>query len=184
MRTAGAIFAAAIAGGLLAAAPAARPAGKVVTMRMHDTLEIAGSHILCGYAISNGQTFVDCGIPGSNGQPKRGSYVATMTTKGKVAIVAASTNKIVFDEIAGPMLRAGDVVAHPGDTIKLLGTTRMACSASKVGGAATVFCDQYDAKGNIRHGSLAFGMSDSVVTALGWTAKGKVFVIKSWPENG
>ena len=79
-------------------------------------------------------------------------------------------------------MRLGTPV-HPGDTIVLPGTS-ISCNASKVGGKPTIICYYLDKKGVVRAGSISFGISDTVVTSLGWDRTRHVHLLNSWPENG
>jgi hypothetical protein len=159
---------------------------KLITLPLHGTLFLANSHIACGSGTSHGQVFIDCGIEAKNGQPKPGSYVALMADSGKVSLINASTNKIVFNR--APAMRerrafSGPTV-HPGDVISLPTARSISCQISSVGGKTTIICYYVDKKGVVKPGSYSFGMSDVVATALGWDAARKAHLINHWVENG
>jgi hypothetical protein len=182
MRTAGALLLVVVGFCGLASSAGGRQAVPI-TLKVHQTVRLAGSNVLCGAGNAAGVTFVDCGVVDAAGNARKGSYVALLGQNGRVSVVSAS-NKIVFDRTAGLMQREADTVVHPGDTILAAGVRTILCTAAKVDGKPTVFCDRVDAKGRFAPGSYAFGISDIVVTALGWDAKRAAHLLHSWPENG
>jgi hypothetical protein len=152
---------------------------------LHTTIVVKGSRVVCGAGKSNGLIFVDCGIPGSNGQPREGSYVALIATSGKVSVIDVTTTKIVFNRVGGTLARSvAPVTIAAGDSFEVSGVTSILCNAALAGGKTSVFCNYVDKKGLVRPGSYAFGIGDTVVTAQGWDAKRHPHVIKAWPENG
>jgi hypothetical protein len=182
MRVAGALLlGTALAGGL--AAGAGGRAGATITLRLHQTLTLAGTSVLCGSGHAAGLTFVDCGVVDAAGDAKQGSYIALLAQNGKLSI-ATRDGKIAFNRIGGVLLRRAGIVAHPGDAITLAGISTIACSAASVSGKPTIFCDRVEARGNFEPGSYAFGIGDTVLTAIGWDARRKAHLIHSWPENG
>jgi hypothetical protein len=183
MRKAGALLLGALLAGGLAAEAGGRSAA-TITLRAGQTLRLAGTNVLCGSGNAAGLTFVDCGIVNSAGLEITGSYVALLGQNGRVSVVGKQGKQVLFNRIGGPMMREAGIVAHPGDTILLAGVSSIFCSAAKVSGQPTIFCDRVDSKGNFEPGSYAFGIGDTVVTALGWDAKRKAHLIHSWPENG
>ncbi len=182
MGKAGALLLGALLAGGLAAQADGRSAA-TITLRANQTLRLAGTNVLCGAGSAAGLTFIDCGIVNSAGLEITGSYVALLGQNGRVSIVGKKGKQILFDRIAGPMMREAGLVAHPGDTILLAGVSTISCSAANVSGRPTIFCDRVDSKSNFEPGSYAFGIGDTVVTALGWDAKRKVHLIHSWPEQ-
>jgi hypothetical protein len=181
MRTAGVFALGVVLAASLASSALARPAN-ALTLRVHQTLRVSGTNILCGAGHTAGVTYVYCAIVDSAGDARKDSYLALLTQTGKVNIVTRNT-KIVFNRTGTSLLRVA-LVARPGDTIDVAGVTTIGCSVAKVSGKATVFCDKIDAKGNFVPGSYAFGMSDTIVTALGWNAKRQAHLIHSYPESG
>jgi hypothetical protein len=185
MRRAGAlIVVTAIAGVLAAAAGATSSAGKYYTLRVHETLRLAGSNVLCGAGSTAGLTYIDCGIVNSAGKELSGSYVSLLAKNGRTTVIADGGKKILFDKTAGLMEREAGNVLHAGDSFGIAGIATVFCSAANVQGKPTVFCDRVDKKGNFVHNSYAFGISDTVVTALMWDSKGHSKLLQSWPENG
>jgi len=167
-----------------AAAAGSALAGNVVTLAPSGYVYLAGTSIRCGSETSNGATFISCGIVLASGESKRGSYVAGMESNGRTIVIHAikpGNTPTVFDRT--PAAAVAKVVVKPGDVISLPGTP-IACSADKVSGKPTIFCDLLNAKGHVRPNSYAFGIGDTVVTSLAWDAKGHVHLLKSWPENG
>jgi hypothetical protein len=170
-------------------ASATASAGRVVVLPQHGTLLLAGSQVTCGSGTTAGQTFIDCGIIGTKGNPKAGSYVALMTRAGKVTVFGASTNTIVFSRTPAARVRsrpdaAGSIAARAGDRISLPGVPSISCQVSDTGKQTTIICYHVDAKGVVLTGSYSFGMSDVVVTTLGWSKTRKASLLGHWPENG
>ncbi len=168
----------------LAVSPAGGQSLGTVPLPLHGTIGLTGSKIRCGSGTLKGLTYVDCGVASASGQPKRGGYVALIAADGRVNIVSTTTLKTEFSRKPAGVVRETAVTpVRPGDTIEVPGTSIL-CSASSVQGKPTIFCDYVDKKGSIRPGSYSFGISDVVVTALGWDAVRHAHVISSWPENG
>jgi hypothetical protein len=169
---------------VLSVVPAGSGLTRVVPLPLHGTISLTGSKILCGSGHLKGLTYVDCGVGDGSGQPKRGSYVALMAADGRVNIVSATTLKTLFSrKPASVARRAVGTPVRPGDTIDVPGT-RISCSASAVRGTPTIFCDYVDKHGLARPSSYAFGISDTVVTVLGWDGAGHAHLLRSWRENG
>ncbi len=182
-RLTGTILVCATAAVLVAAGAAARST-RVIPLQLHGTVVLAGSKIRCGSGQLKGLTYVDCGVADGSGQPKRGSYVALMAADGRVNIVSATTLKTEFSRVpAAAVATPSPTVVRPGDTVTVPGTA-LSCSASRVSGKATIICYYLDAKGVVRPHSYSFGISDSVVTALGWDGARHAHLIHAWPENG
>jgi hypothetical protein len=175
-----------LCGAVLVPPGLARTSGRIDRLPLNGTVALAGSHVVCMYRFSAKTSYtVECGVTGPHsGDAAVGSYIALMTAKGRVTVLVAYSNKFVFNEVAGVLMRTGTITVHPGDTIELAGTAAMICSAANSGGKPTIFCDQIDAHGNIRPNSLAFGINDAGLTALGWDPKRHVSVLKSWVEPG
>jgi hypothetical protein len=179
--------AAVISGAILAGAVLASSAGaaNVIAMRPGDYVYLAGTSVRCGFVKANGLTFLSCGVVDKSGDAIRGSYVAAIMSNGRVAIVHAikpGNTPTVFDRT--PAAVVARMAAKPGDHIEPTGTL-ITCSVALVTSEPTIFCDLLDGKGTgYRPGSYAFGMGDTVLTSLGWDAKGKVHLLKTWPENG
>jgi hypothetical protein len=179
------LLVAVVCAAVLAPPSLARAGGHVDTLQLNGNIALAGSHVVCMYRYSAETNYtVECGVAGPTGDAAVGSYIALMTATGRVTILAAFSDKFVFNEVAGVMMRTGTVTVRAGDTIELAGTKKMVCSAAVSGGNPTIFCDQIDAHGNYRLNSLAFGISDGVLTALGWEPNGHISVLKSWVEPG
>lgn len=183
MRHTGAILMGAIFVGAFAAA-AAGSASRVVRLPLHGTVILSGSNIRCGSGSLNGVTYIDCGVSDVSGQPKQGGYVALMAADGRVNVIRVTTKKTVFSRMPAAVVRtsAGTLV-HPGDVIQLPGTS-ISCNVSSVGGKPTIICYYLDTRGVVRPHSYSFGISDTVVTALGWDAVRHAHLIHGWPENG
>jgi hypothetical protein len=170
--------------GALASSAGANSAGKYYALRVHETLRLAGSNVLCGAGSTAGLTYIDCGIVNSAGKELAGSYVSLLAKSGRTTVIADGGKKILFDKTAGLMERSVGNVLHAGDSFGIAGVATVYCSAANVQGRPTVFCDLVDTKGGFVHDSYAFGISDTVLTALMWDAKGHSKLLKSWPENG
>ena len=173
---------------MVAPAGTAVAASHVVSLPLHGTLSLAGSHVLCGSGRAKGLTYIDCGIGGASGQPKRGGYVALLAANGKVSVIAVSTNKVVFDRVAAPLaLRAPStsvITVHPGDEVRLPGVAAISCKISSLEGATTILCFYVDRQGGVRPRSFSFGMSDRIVTTLGWDASRTARPLHDWIQNG
>ncbi|HEX4344446.1 MAG TPA: hypothetical protein VHZ31_02690 [Solirubrobacteraceae bacterium] len=172
-----------------ATAANARPQ-KIIGMPLRSTLLLASSNVACGSGVTAGHGFVDCGIAGSDGQPKKGSYFVIMTDVGRVNMIAASTRTIVSSHTPAARERpAGRALitqtAHAGDQIVLPSMPQISCRVQTAGGHTTIFCYYVNKKtGVVRANSFSFGMSDTVTTVLGWNAAGKNHLLGDWPENG
>lgn len=178
------LVAAILAGSLVSAA--AGRSGGVVPLQLGGALYLSGSHIRCGSGKDvKGVTLVDCEIVDASDYPKRGSYIVLMEANGRVNVTNESTLKTVFDRKPAAVVQArAKTIIHPGDRIELPGTSTISCNASLVGRKPTIFCYYVDKKGVVRAHSYSFAISDTIVTTLGWDAKGHASVIHSWPENG
>jgi hypothetical protein len=180
MRTVATVVAGLVASGALAVPASARPAA-TITLPLHGTVILAGSHVRCGSGDVNGQSYVDSGIAGTGNEPKQGGYVVLMTGKGRVTIFDSSTQRTVFSRAAAAVRAVP--TAHVGDTIVLPGIA-ISCNASRVAGKPAILCYHVDGEGQVRRRSVSFGISDAIVTSLGWNQALKVRVLGSWPENG
>jgi hypothetical protein len=101
-----------------------------------------------------------------------------------VNVISATTLKTEFSRAPAAAVREqAGIPVGPGDTIEVPGTSIL-CSAGSVSGEPTIFCDYVDKKGAVRPHSYSFGISDTVVTALGWDRARHAHLIRSWPENG
>jgi hypothetical protein len=171
--------------GLVSTAAAASQ--RLVSLPLHGTLSLAGSHVLCSSGQYKRLTYLDCGIGGPNGHPKRGGYVVLMAANGKVSVLDVSGNKIVFDKVAAPLARssheAAVVTAGPGDEVRLTGISSIDCKVSLVTTTTTIVCFYVNKQG-VRPGSFSFGISDTTVSALGWNAARKAKLLRTWTENG
>jgi hypothetical protein len=169
------------------AATAGAASQHLVSLPLHGTLSLAGSHVLCGSGKYKGLVYVDCGIGGANGTPKKGGYVALMASNGKVSVLDVSGNRIVFDKVAAPLARstgASTVVsAAPGDEVRLVGVSSIDCKVSLVTTTTTIVCFYVDKKG-VRPRSFSFGISDTTVSTLGWNASRRAKLLHTWIENG
>jgi hypothetical protein len=183
VRRAAAVISGAILAGAILASSAS--AATVITMRPGDYVYLAGTNVRCGFVKGNGLTFISCGVVTKSGDAIRGSYVAAIMSSGRVAIIHAikpGNTPTVFDRT--PAAALARLVAKPGDHIDLAGTL-ISCSVAVITSEPTIFCDFLNGKGTgFLPGSYAFGMGDTVLTSLTWDAKGKVHLLKSWPENG
>jgi hypothetical protein len=163
---------------------------KIIGMPLNSTLLLAGSKVACGSGVKGGNGFIDCGITGSDGQPKRGSYFVLMTDGGRVNVIAASTRKIIFSRLAASRERPSQrtlitQTAHAGDQIVLPTMTQISCQVVSAGGQATIICYYVDKKtGIVRPRSFSFGLSNTVTTVLSWNAAKKEHLVGNWPENG
>jgi hypothetical protein len=161
---------------------------RVISLPLHGTVGLAGSHVLCGSGAYKGLVYIDCGIGGPGGTPKKGGYVALMTAKGKVSVLDVSKNAIVFDKVAAPLSRsiaeASVITVHAGDEIRLAGVSSIDCKVSLVTITTTIVCFFVDGKGGVRPGSFSFGVNDTTVTTLGWNAARRSRLLHDWNENG
>jgi hypothetical protein len=161
---------------------------RVISLPLHGTIGLAGSHVLCGSGAYKGLVYIDCGIGGPGGTPKKGGYVALMTAKGKVSVLDVSKNAIVFDKVAAPLSRAlaeaSVITVHPGDEVRLAGVSSIDCKVSLVTITTTIVCFYVDSKGGVRPGSFSFGVNDTTVTTLAWNASRKAKLLHAWTENG
>src|SRR5829696_9038529 len=135
MRRALTLFAVTVlAAGALAASGSSR-SSRVISLPVHGTVTLVGSHVRCGSGQLNGLTYIDCGISDARGEPKRGGYVALMTADGRVTILVVSTKKAVFSRAPSSAYReaATGVTIRAGDTV-VLPRTSISCNASLVGG--------------------------------------------------
>jgi len=180
-------LAAIVSAALVACSVASAQATRTISLSPGGYVYLAGSNVRCGAVHSNGITFVSCGVVLANGDAKRGSYVAAMQSNGRVAIIHAikpGKTTTVFDRTPAAVVEAAaKTLARPGDHIRIPGTS-IACSAGLVSGKATIFCDYVTAGGGARPHSYAFGMSNTLLTSLGWDATSHVHLLGSWPENG
>ena len=169
------------------ACTAAAATHRVISLPLHGTIGLAGSHVLCGSGAYRGLAYVDCGIGGPGGSPKPGGYVALMTAKGKVSVLDVSKNAIVFARAAAPLARsieaAGVIVVHAGDEVRLAGVSSIDCKVSLVTITTTIVCFYVDEQG-VRPGSVSFGVNDVNVTTLGWNAARRSRILHDWKENG
>jgi hypothetical protein len=160
---------------------------RVVSLPLHGTIGLAGSHVLCGAGAYKGLAYIDCGIGGPGGSPKKGGYVALMTARGKVSVLDVSKNAIVFARAAAPLARsieaAGVIVVHAGDEVRLAGVSSIDCKVSLVTITTTIVCFYVDEQG-VRPGSVSFGVNDTTVTTLGWNAARRSRLLHDWNENG
>jgi hypothetical protein len=184
MRKAGTFSALAILAAVLALPASGRPETKTVTLQVNQTLELAGSHVICIYQKRDGGSGIECAIADSSGQPKHGSYIAVMPVTGGVSVVVPYSNKVVFVRKGAPMMRASSITVGSGTAIELAGTSKLGCSTATVRGEPTIFCDLLDAHGNFLPNSYAFGLGSTTLTALHWNAADKISTVGSWPENG
>jgi hypothetical protein len=167
----------------------ARPQ-KIIGMPLRSTLLLASSNVACGSGVVAGHGFVDCGIAGANGQPKKGSYFVIMTDVGRVNMIAASTRAIVSSHTSAAREQPAQrtlitQTAHAGDQIVLPSMPQLSCRVQAVGGHTTIFCYYVDKKtGVVRPGSFSFGMSDTVTTVSTWNAARKAHSAGYWAENG
>jgi hypothetical protein len=166
---------------------AAAASQRVVSLPLHATLSLAGSHVLCASGQYKGLTYLDCGIGGPNGHPKKGGYVVLMAANGKVSVLDVSGNRIVFNKVAAPLARASHeaalLSAGPGDEVRLSGVSTIDCKVSLVTTTTTIVCFYVNKQG-VRPGSFSFGISDTTVSTLGWNAARKAKLLHSWNENG
>jgi hypothetical protein len=160
---------------------------RVISLPLHGTIGLAGSHVLCGSGAYKGLAYIDCGIGGPDGSPKRGGYVALMTARGKVSVLDVSKNAIVFDQVAAPLSRSIEAVTpitvHAGDEVRLAGVSTIDCKVSLVTITTTIVCFYVDKQG-VRPGSFSFGVNDTTVTTLGWNAARRSRLLHGWNENG
>lgn len=160
----------------------------VLSLPLGATLSLAGSHVLCSSGTYKKLHYVDCGIGGANGQPKKGGYVVLMSTDGKVSVLDVSRNAIVFKKVAAPLARSSQDVtvltAQPGDEVRLHGVTSIDCKVSLVTTTTTLVCFYVDRKGGVRPGSFSFGISDTSVSTVGWSKARKARLLHDWDENG
>ncbi len=184
MRRAGTFFAVVILAAALAVAASGRPEGKTVTLQVNETLELAGSHVICVYQKRDGGSGIECAIADSSGQPKHGSYIVVMPVTGGVSVVVPYSNKVVSVRKGGTMMRTSAITVGSGTEIELAGTSKLGCSTAAVRGEPTIFCDLLDPHGNFMPGSYAFGLGDTTLTALHWNAAVKLSTVGSWRENG
>ena len=161
---------------------------RVVSLPLHGTIGLAGSHVLCSSGAYKGLVYIDCGIGGAGGTPKKGGYVALMTEKGKVSVLDVSKNAIVFDKVAAPLARSiaepAVITVRSGDEIRLAGASSIDCKVSLVTITTTIVCFYVDGKRRVRPGSFSFGVNDTAVTTLGWSAKRTSRLLRHWAENG
>jgi hypothetical protein len=161
--------------------PAAGRSARVIELRVHGTVALTGSNVRCGSGVLKGLTYVDCGIAGPGNEPKKGGFVAVMTADGHVTILDSTTLITVFSR--APSSASVGTPVRPGDTFVLPGTS-ISCNSSKVSGKPTIICYFVDKGGIVRPGSVSFGISDTVLTTLGWSKMRKVRVLGHWAENG
>jgi hypothetical protein len=160
---------------------------RLLSLPLHGTLSLTGSHVLCGSGQYKGLTYVDCGIGGANGTPKKGGYVVLMAANGKVSVLDVSGNTIVFNKVAAPLARSSGestvVTARPGDEVRLTGVPSIDCKVSLVTTTTTIVCFYVNKQG-VRPGSFSFGISDTTISTLGWNAARKAKLLHTWSENG
>ena len=169
--------------GLFVASAYGRSA-RVVRLRLHASIVLAGSKIQCSSAQEKGVTHIDCGVRGANGRPKLGGYVARMDARGRVRITATSTSKVVFSRVPAVVThKATATTVKVGDTIELPGTS-IHCEATRIILAPTLICYFVDKAGIAQPGSYTFAISDTFVRTIGYNAKRDVQSGRSWKENG
>ena len=157
---------------------------RVVQLQLHGTIVLAGSKIQCSSGQEKGVTYIECGVPGPNGRPKRGGYVARMDARGRVRITATSTSKVVFSRVPAVVThKAAPTTVKFGDTIELPGTS-IHCEATRIILAPTLICYFVDKAGIAQPGSYTFAISDTFVRTSGYNAQRDVQSGRSWKENG
>jgi hypothetical protein len=155
---------------------------------LHATLSLSSSNVLCTSGQYKRLTYLDCGIGGANGQPKKGGYVALIATDGKVSVLDVSKNAIVFEKVAAPLsLDGGQIavlVAHPGDEVRLHGVSSIDCKVSLVTTTTTIVCFYVNGTRGVRPRSFSFGISDTSVSTISWSKARKATLLHDFPENG
>jgi hypothetical protein len=184
MRRAAAIVTILACGGL--AASAAGRSTSTIGLPLHGTAILSGSHVRCGSALVQGRAYIDCGVsdPKHPGEPKPGGYLAYMGADGTVKVFETGTNKTIFSRTpASVHASPAGIPVRPGDTI-VIAHTSITCNASHVSRKPTIICYFVDKHGVVRPHSYSFGISDTILTTLGWDASGHAHLLKAWRENG
>jgi hypothetical protein len=110
-----------------------------------EIVRLAGSPVECTWnTLPSGMEHIACGIAKTPGRPIAGSYSATLTSTGRVSVIAVPSGKIVFTRTAASAAPA-TTTAYVGDHLRVIGTP-LSCRIVNADGAAAL-CSRVDNKG-------------------------------------
>jgi hypothetical protein len=186
-RNVAALLAAAAAGLVLAGPSGARPATKVVTLKLGDTFSVTGTHVVCTLQVSKalipGQKLVGCGVADSKG-PVVGSYTVALGVNGEVVIARVKPNRkstaVVYRRklsVAG-RTATRDYQIGPASLAYFTGTN-IVCAVDKSSAGVAVSCFPFSsATANALPSTYGVGITNKLAYIVHFDAKSKAKAIK------
>jgi hypothetical protein len=141
---------------------------KRVLPRQGEIVRLAGSPVECSWdTLRSGVEYIACSIAKTPGRATPGSYRATLTSTGRISVIAVSSGKVVFSRSTASAATSVTTTAHVGDRLLVTGTP-LSCTIVNADGAAAI-CYRFDNKGP-RPNAYGFALGRRTALVLHYTA--------------